>query len=266
MKTVEIHPIQESQALLVGWLHPYYEEMAHRKKRPCAVICPGGAYKYCSDREADPIAEAYFAKGFQVFILYYSTTGRELERPATGLRPLGELSESVVHIRENSALYGVDPEKIAVIGFSAGAHLAGSLGVHWNSEKLREFYPSEPGKNRPNAMVLSYPVISARPEAHPEWHDSFSALLGPDRTPEEEAFFSLEEQVNEETVPAFCWHTFRAVEGVPPQVYRGCALLKASTNTASLRNATCLNMATTACPCALKRWETITPTWPTGSK
>lgn len=96
MKTVEIHPIQESQALLVGWLHPYYEEMAHRKKRPCAVICPGGAYKYCSDREADPIAEAYFAKGFQVFILYYSTTGRELERPATGLRPLGELSESVV--------------------------------------------------------------------------------------------------------------------------------------------------------------------------
>ena len=182
MKTVEIHPIQDSQALLVGWLHPYYEEMAHRKKRPCAVICPGGAYKYCSDREADPIAEAYFAKGFQVFILYYSTTGRELERPATGLRPLGELSESVVHIRENSALYGVDPEKIAVIGFSAGAHLAGSLGVHWNSEKLREFYPSEPGKNRPDAMVLSYPVISARPEAHPEWHDSFSALLGPDRT------------------------------------------------------------------------------------
>lgn len=207
MKTVETHPIQDSQALLVGWLHPYYEEMAHRKKRPCAVICPGGAYKYCSDREADPIAEAYFAKGFQVFILYYSTTGRELERPATGLRPLGELSESVVHIRENSALYGVDPEKIAVIGFSAGAHLAGSLGVHWNSEKLREFYPSEPGKNRPDAMVLSYPVISARPEAHPEWHDSFSALLGPDCTPEEEAFFSLEEQVNEETVPAFCWHT-----------------------------------------------------------
>lgn len=85
MKTVEIHPIQDSQALLVGWLHPYYEEMAHRKKRPCAVICPGGAYKYCSDREADPIAEAYFAKGFQVFILYYSTTGRELERP--GHRP-----------------------------------------------------------------------------------------------------------------------------------------------------------------------------------
>lgn len=96
MKTISIYPLQDSGTLLTGYLHPYFEEMPHRKTRPCVVICPGGAYKYCSDREADPIAEAYFAKGFQVFVLYYSTTGKEMERPATGFTPLCELSASVV--------------------------------------------------------------------------------------------------------------------------------------------------------------------------
>ena len=61
MKTVSIRPLQESRALLAGYLHPYSEEMPHRKERPCVVVCPGGAYKFCSDREADPIAEAGFA-------------------------------------------------------------------------------------------------------------------------------------------------------------------------------------------------------------
>ena len=142
MKTVSIRPLQESRALLAGYLHPYSEEMPHRKERPCVVVCPGGAYKFCSDREADPIAEAYFAKGFQVFVLCYSTTGREKEYPATGFTPLCELSASVVHIREHAAAYGVDPEKIAVCGFSAGGHLAASLGVHWNNDRLRALYPA----------------------------------------------------------------------------------------------------------------------------
>ena len=146
MKTVSIYPLQDSGTLLTGYLHPYFEEMPHRKTRPCVVICPGGAYKYCSDREADPIAEAYFAKGFQVFVLYYSTTGKEMERPATGFTPLCELSASVVHIREHAEEYGVDPAKIAVCGFSAGGHLAASLGVHWNSEKLRALCPVEDGR------------------------------------------------------------------------------------------------------------------------
>ena len=119
MKTISIYPLQDSGTLLTGYLHPYFEEMPHRKSRPCVVICPGGAYKYCSDREADPIAEAYFAKGFQVFVLYYSTTGKEMERPATGFTPLCELSASVVHIREHEEEDRVDPAKIAVCGFSA---------------------------------------------------------------------------------------------------------------------------------------------------
>lgn len=157
MKTVEIHPIQDSQALLVGWLHPYYEEMAHRKKRPCAVICPGGAYKYCSDREADPIAEAYFAKGFQVFILYYSTTGRELERPATGLRPLGELSESVVHIRENSALYGVDPEKSQSSAFPQGPIWRGAWASTGIVKNCGNFILQSLGKTAPTPWSSAIP-------------------------------------------------------------------------------------------------------------
>ena len=75
---------------------------------------------------------------------------------AKEFRPLIELSETVRLIREHEAEYGVDPEKIAVCGFSAGGHLAASLGVLWNDPQLLRVYDNRGGLNRPNAMILGY--------------------------------------------------------------------------------------------------------------
>lgn len=198
MKRIELSPNPGSGARLVGYLHDKEEqEMPNRLKRPCVVVCPGGGYEFCSAREADPVAFAFFARGYNAFLLYYSV-GKE----AGGLRPLVELSRSVMKIRENSGEWGIFPEKIAVCGFSAGGHLAASLGTLWNSPALKEKLGGAEGNNRPDALILGYSVISAGEFAHRsslEWVSGDSVKY--------RELLSLEKQVTPETPPAFLWHT-----------------------------------------------------------
>ena len=110
----------------MGWLHPYYEEMAHSEKRPLRRnLLSAEPINTAPTERPIPLLKPISPKASR----YLSSTTAPQERNwnarATGLHPLGELSESVVHIRENSAPYGVDPEKIAVIGFSKGPILMG---------------------------------------------------------------------------------------------------------------------------------------------
>ena len=165
--------------------------------RKTVVLCPGGGYVMTSDREAEPVALALTARGYNVLILRYSVA------PARFPTALCELAYSVALAREHAAEWHVDPDKIVVMGFSAGAHLAGSLGTMWQEDFLadRLHLPNE--AFRPNGMMLGYPVITSGEFAH---EGSFEALLG-DRLAEC-AWFSLENRVNPRTPPAFVWHTW----------------------------------------------------------
>ena len=113
------------------------------------IFCPGGGYEILSDREKDPPALEFFSRGYNVFILTYS-----LKERACGLHPLKELSAAVMTVREKAAVYHIDPKCVAVAGFSAGGHLAASLGVRWNSPELRAEMDTKNGLNRPDAMIL----------------------------------------------------------------------------------------------------------------
>lgn len=168
--------------------------------RPAIVVIPGGGYRFTSDREAEPIAKMFMAAGFQAFILRYS-----VQEKALFPRPLVELSRAVVHVRENAGVYNVDPDKVFVIGFSAGGHLAASLGTLWHKDFAKASPDMTPGANRPTGMILSYPVISAGPFAH---RGSFNNILGEKSADEEmRRAYSLELQVDENTVPTYIWHT-----------------------------------------------------------
>lgn len=162
MKIVSFQPDPAaSEARAVGYLHDVSDEMPHRTVRPCVVICPGGGYVMLSDRETDPPATAFFAKGYQVFILYYSVGDS-----AKGMRPLLDAAKALLEIRRRSGEWNIDPEHVAFCGFSAGGHVAASLGTLWGSPELKKELGKSAGNCRPDALILGYPVISAEKFAH----------------------------------------------------------------------------------------------------
>ena len=168
--------------------------------RPTVIVCPGGGYGGTSKREAEPIALKLISAGLNAVVVHYSCA------PARFPCQLLELSSVVAKVRENAEEWHVDTNKIVVMGFSAGGHLAASYGTLWNKDFIKEYFGFKNGENKPNGMVLCYPVITAGKKAH---RGSFVNLLG-DRQNDEEllTLLSPEKQVSEDTPRAFIWHTF----------------------------------------------------------
>lgn len=167
-------------------------------KRPSVIICPGGGYRYTSDREAEPVALRFMAAGFNAFVLRYSVA------PHRYPTQLLELSAAVAYIRRKADEWHLDTQRIAVCGFSAGGHLAGSLGVFWEKEFIHTTLGLSKGENKPNAMILSYPVITGGEFAH---RGSFDNLLGKEASMDQMTALSLENAVTTSTPSTFIWHT-----------------------------------------------------------
>lgn len=183
----------------VNSFEPYFETyiLSGSKKRGAVLICPGGGYARTSDREAEPIAMQFTAKGYHAFVLYYSVA------PNRHPKPLLDVSRAMCLIRQNCDKWNIDRNKIAVCGFSAGGHLAASLGIHYDKSYLTT-EGIVAGENRPDAMILAYPVITMKEFRH---NGSKENLLGKDAKEELINELSLETQVSEKTPPAFIWHT-----------------------------------------------------------
>ncbi len=182
------------------------ELMIHRitpeittKRRPAMIIFPGGGYEFTSDREAEPIASAYFAAGYNCFTLRY-ICGKK----AAISNPLYDAAAAIAFVRTNAEKYCIDPEKIAVIGFSAGGHLAAYISTQWHREDIREKLGIDNKLCKPNAAVLSYPVITQNVPSHVV---SFDNLLGKERDEQLSATANLETHVDERTCPCFIWAT-----------------------------------------------------------
>lgn len=171
--------------------------LENKPKRGAILVCPGGGYAYTSPREAQCIALSYNAAGYHAFVLDYSVA------PNKHPQPLYDVTRAMCIIRDNAEKWGIDENKIFVIGFSAGGHLTASLGVHWDKDFLMNVPGMEKGKNKPNGLILCYPVISSGDKAH---RGSFNNLLGEDASPELLEFMSLEKQVSDKTPPTFIFH------------------------------------------------------------
>lgn len=198
MKTVTF---EAGEAEVNGYLQEDYETLAAHRVRPALIICPGGAYRWRSPREKDPPAFEFLMMGYQVFILEYTCGER-----AAGYRPLRELAEAVCHLRRMHEEWHIDPERIAVLGFSAGGHLAASLGAFWNDPEV-----GLPPEARPDALVLCYPVISTREFAHEE---SVGYVSGGDAAMLRK--MHLPDQVTPDFPPTFLWHGGQDTS-VPPE-------------------------------------------------
>lgn len=189
--------INGSSAKLYTYILDNSLEIDIERRRPTVIICPGGGYEFTSDREAEPIAIKLNAMGFNSFVLRYSVY------PQTYPTSLLELSKAVALVRTNAEKWFVDKNKIIVAGFSAGGHLAASLGVFWKNDFLSEQLEVPNEDIKPNGLLLSYPVITSGIYAH---KGSFKALLG-ESYEKHVHEVSLENQVTKETPPTFLWHT-----------------------------------------------------------
>ena len=175
--------------------------------RPSVLICPGGGYINVSPREGEPIAVHFFPEGFNTFILTYSVGERN--RFPVQLR---EVAAAMEVIYENAAVWCCDTERIAIMGFSAGGHLAAHYTNYYHCPQVREVFPES---KKVNASILCYPVITADPNyCH---RGSIERVAGYFPVTEEDMYvFSCEYQVTEDTPPTFLWHTAED-DGVPVQ-------------------------------------------------
>ena len=164
------------------------------KIRPCILILPGGGYSFLSDREGSAIALKFASEGYFTAVLQYSVN---TPYPA----PLYEACAANIFLRENSERLGIDEKHIAVIGFSAGGHLAGLLATVKEEEIIGEF-GNKSVHAKPDAAVLSYPVVTSGKFAH-EW--SIEVISGADKELAEK--LSVEKRIDKNTPPVFLWHT-----------------------------------------------------------
>ena len=191
--------LKNSEAIISAYIPENSEEININKKRETIIICPGGGYEFTSDREAETIALKFVAQGFNAVVVRYSIA------PVRYPTALLELAETVRYVREKEKEWNVDTEKVIVCGFSAGGHLAGSLGVLWNNEIIEKYLDIKNEEVKPNAMILCYPVISSGEFAH---KGSFDSLLGEKEAEISRENLSLEKLVSIETPKTFLWHTF----------------------------------------------------------
>lgn len=191
----------KTDATLTTYVRSNSEEIEPQRKRASVLICPGGGY-YCTvDREAEPIALAFMAKGYNAFVLRYSTRDKTEETYPTQLL---EASAAIAYIRRNSEKYHVNRNAVMVCGFSAGGHLAACLGTLWNESVVTQKLGLSERENRPDGMILGYPVITSGKYAN---KGSFENLLGNRAEQIILEKLSLENQVDSQTPPAFIWHT-----------------------------------------------------------
>ena len=167
------------------------------RKRPCMLVCPGGGYRVCSQREKEPIALNFLPEGFNVFVLTYTC---EPARFPTQIREVAAVMELIYKNAEN---WNCDTSKVSIIGFSAGGHLAAHYSTMFDCKEVREVFPESKAVN---GSVLSYPVITAEEgKCH---QGTFQNLLGHYPLSEEEMdYFCPNRCVKENTPPAFIWHT-----------------------------------------------------------
>lgn len=184
----------------VGYLTAYVpdnKECSENRKRPAMLVIPGGGYIYVSARESEPIAMRFNSLGYSAFVLDYSV------KPLYFPTQLIEACMAMAYIRQNAKKYAVDVEHVCAVGFSAGGHLTGMLATLYSDDTVKNALKDAADLTRPDAVILSYPVITGSLKYRNEV--TMTAISAGKKNLIQK--LSLEKLVNENSSPAFIWHT-----------------------------------------------------------
>ena len=165
---------------------------------PVMIVAAGGAYARRAEHEAYPVAEWLNSIGISAVVLNYRVA------PYKHPIPLSDAKRAIRMVRYKAIDWNLDPNKIGILGFSAGGHLASSAGIHFDFGNPVAEDPIERFSSRPDLMALCYPVLSMGEYTH---EGSRLNLLGEKQEAELVELLSNENQITEESPPAFLWHT-----------------------------------------------------------
>lgn len=219
--TLTTYVLEDSPELLAGI------------RRPAVIVCPGGAYLSCSDREGEPVAMQFAAMGYHAFVLCYGVyqegqPGMFMPEPGTSVpvkehcvhpNPIRDIARAMLEIRAHADEWLVDVDRIAVCGFSAGAHNSAMYATNWHKPVISEYFGRPASEFRPAACILGYTLsdyifmkentaAASDPMAAGLFAVSNTAFLG---TPVADDALLTEvspaRNVTENTPPTFLWAT-----------------------------------------------------------
>ncbi|MDQ3258139.1 MAG: alpha/beta hydrolase, partial [Acidobacteriota bacterium] len=174
------------------------------------IVCPGGGYgMHAMDHEGNQIGEWFNALGVAAFVLKYRL-GPRYRHPA----PLQDAQRAIRYVRHHAKELGVAPDRIGIMGFSAGGHLTATAGTHFDNGDAQAADPLGRMSSRPDFLILAYPVISFT-ESYTH-KGSRKNLLGDAPDAQLVENLSNEKQVTPQTPPTFLFHTNEDT-GVPPE-------------------------------------------------
>lgn len=164
------------------------------------VVCPGGGYSHLSDiKEGSDVAKWLNSLGISAFVLKYRL-GMRYHQP----NQLLDAARALRTVRANAKKWNVDPDRVGILGFSAGGHLASTLGTHFDNGKSDAADEIDRVSSRPDLMILIYPVITMGKFTH---KGSKTNLLGDNPTSDLVMQYSNELHVTGETPPTFMVHS-----------------------------------------------------------
>jgi acetyl esterase/lipase len=196
--TFPLYPAGPAPGSLPGGEQPTIIPFPASRPAPTILVLPGGGYGTRAAHEADPIAQWVHSLGLSAAVLHYR------HAPHRHPVPLHDAQRGVRLLRARASAWSVDPSRIAILGFSAGGHLAASVANFGADGDAAASDPVERESARVQACIACYAVISAGSHGH---QGSFVNLLGETPDPQLRQRLSLETSVGAGNPPTFIWHS-----------------------------------------------------------
>ncbi len=188
-----------NNVILKSYCPDNFIEWSIGRKRKTVLILPGGGYQFVSEREGEPIALQYLHEDINAFVLTYTVKLKPSLHP---LNPIDEVFAAILYIREHAEHFNVDPNHIAVMGFSAGGHLAASTALFDQDEEYARLLNCDVSKLKINAVMLGYPVITLNEYTH-----EITSLIRTNNDPILKDKLSVQDHVTSDYPPTFIWTT-----------------------------------------------------------
>lgn len=193
----DFYPSLTMDPTLTTYCPDNFKEWSLGEKRKCILVIPGGGYCFVSEREAEPVALRFVGHNIACFVLKY-TIAPNLKYP----NPIVEAFAAIAYIRKNSEKYNIDSDKISVLGFSAGGHLAATVSCYHTSQEYADYLNISLDEIKINGCILSYPVISSGLHSHAGSIKNVSQ--GREDLMEK---LSIEKHITKDFPKTFIWHT-----------------------------------------------------------